>query len=709
MTRARAFGRLVRWVPVLAIAVLLVAALALAADAEGFVGQRARWYPYVFAAAALALAALAIFVIARLWRLQRRIDRGEPGARLARRFSLILAVLVIPPVVLVYAFALRFVSATVDSWLVAHPVAALDAAVVLADDALGKQRASALASIADLAAVLEAPGAIPVDALEGALDTVAAEQFALFAVDGRVVAVASASASVPFPQPPADAERLVAASREAGSVGQDADGTLVAVRILPATSAVPKAALVGRFRLPADILAATGKIEAERAALKRAEFLRSSLKFAFSLILSFVVLLSVFMAVLLAIELARRLAAPIGALAKAAQQVAAGDLEVRVAETSHDEIGFLARAFNTMTAELGVARDRLEAGRIELEAQREFLASVLERQSSGVLVIAADGAVRQLNPAGRAILEASASGVDHRLNAETHQGEAFDVLRAAVLKQLATGAREWRAELPLARSGEQRKLLLVRGVVNADGEAVVVFDDTSDIDLARREAAWSEVARRFAHEVRNPLTPIRLAADRMQRKLLPQLDAESADALNRATRTIADQVDALRALCDGFGEYAAPARLHTTPTSLGSLVDSVIDLYAGHGRARLTRRGPDLSLPADPGRLRQLLHNLITNAVEAGSTSPTINIAVDIAATHDARGDGVALQVIDDGRGLPTGFDERWFEPYQTTKTKGHGLGLAIARRIAEEHGGALSARNAEDGGAIFECWLPMR
>jgi nitrogen fixation/metabolism regulation signal transduction histidine kinase len=235
-----------------------------------------------------------------------------------------------------------------------------------------------------------------------------------------------------------------------------------------------------------------------------------------------------------------------------------------------------------------------------------------------------------------------------------------------------------------------------------------VFDDPTAVDRARRDAAWAEVARRLAHEVKNPLTPIQLAAERLRRRVLPRLAAEEAEVLDRATHTIVAQVEALKTLVNAFGDYARAPQLVRGPLDLNALVAEIVELYAGDPRLTLTPRLADdlAALDADSGRLRQVLHNLIKNAQEAVGDGE-VDIEIGTADCIEAGARCVELWVADNGPGLPAGFDASWFEPYRSTKPKGTGLGLAIVRKIAEEHGGVLLTRDSPLGGACFVLRLP--
>ena len=705
-----------RVVAPLALLLSLLSALYLAADAEGLGQAQARFYPYVFVGAAAALALLALAIAARLWRLRRQLRDGVPGARLTRRLLLVLVLLTLPPVLLVYGFGVRFISATVDSWLRVNSAEALDDGLAIAQLYLNERLQQAQQRVDAVALRLALADEAGLGAeIEAALDTSDALQLALFEPDGRVRAVAAAEAAWLLPAPPEDDVRLELERRgRYAAAERDANGMRVRI-LLPIGNALSgERMLQGLFALPNDYAELAQRVEAAVHGQRQAVFLRDALKLAFALILSFVALLSVLLALLLAFDLARRLVAPIARLAGATQDIAQGRFESQLPEVQDDELGFLARSFNRMARELELTSARARASAEETERQRAFLETVLARLSSGVLVFDGEARLRSANGAAQELL-----GV----TPEVHIDLPLPQLRAAlpnamplfdaVAARLSEGAREWREEVALAGAdGEagERRVLLLRGVRLPDAGAVAVFDDTTVVDRARRDAAWSEVARRLAHEIKNPLTPIQLAAERLRRRVLPKLEADDADVLDRATHTIVAQVDALKSMVNSFGDYARPPALQLAPLDLNALAGEVLDLYEQDARLSLERHfDPDLPrVAADSGRLRQVLHNLLKNAIEATAELSVATVLVSTARREDSGRVGVEIAVGDNGAGLPPGFDEHWFEPYRSTKARGTGLGLAIVAKIAQEHGGRLRAANRAEGGARFALWLPL-
>ncbi|MBS0570335.1 MAG: HAMP domain-containing protein, partial [Proteobacteria bacterium] len=480
---------------------------------------------------------------------------------------------------------------------------------------------------------------------------------------------------------------------------------------VPTTTPGGERLLQALYPLPARLQALTTGVEQANFDFQRLKFLRTSLKLTFTLVLTFVLLLSVLFALMLAFGIARRLTAPIGRLAAATRAVGAGRYDTPLPVGSRDELGFLLASFNQMQRELEQSNARLTHSAQETENQRAYLKAVLERLSAGVLGIDRGGTLRTLNRAAESILEVPlARYIGQPLSVLRRDHPPLAPLLDPILAHAREGVREWREEVVLAQ-GDERRLLLLRGaeLSGADAGIVAVFDDLTQLDRAQRDAAWAEVARRLAHEVKNPLTPIQLAAERLRRRFIGRLSTDDAEVLDRATHTIVAQVEALKALVNAFGDYARPPQIETRPLDLHALAGEVVDLYENDQRIQLTRRfeARDPVLRADPGRLRQLLHNLIKNALEAigDARKPHIDVAtrdiVDNAQTW------IELSVADNGPGLPQGFSERWFEPYTSSKQRGTGLGLAVAKKIAEEHGGGIRAEDRAGGGAVFTLRLP--
>ncbi|HET7845454.1 MAG TPA: ATP-binding protein [Xanthomonadales bacterium] len=574
---------------------------------------------------------------------------------------------------------------------------ALDDALALGQIHLGSETQRAARAAQSLATELAPLGSAERQAaLDAALDGTGALQLALFARDGAPLASAASDARLLLPVAPDQAQLLRALSGAADARSEPLGDDLV-VRVLRGVDA--QTVLLALYPLPAQVQPLARNIQDSYHAYERLKFLRDALKLTFTLILSAVVLLSLLLAVLAAIAVARRQVAPIARLARATRDVAAGRYGEALPAGGDDELGFLTESFNRMTRELAEASAQARASQAQTEAQRAYLETVLERLSSGVLTIDGEGTLRTANAAANAILGAD---VEAQVGTPFAALAALQPALAALVDRVESrrreGRRDWREELKLEREGGAQVLMVRAATLPGEAGVVVVFDDQTIVNQAQREAAWAEVARRLAHEVKNPLTPIQLAAERLRHRLGGKLGTDDAGVLEKSTHTIVAQVEALKGLVNAFGDYAREQPLRLAPLALNGVVAEVLDLYE-HGQQLALVRTLDASDPSvrgDAGRVRQLLHNLLKNAIEASAGTPAIEVA-----TRGVAG-VVELEVADRGAGLPPGFDDTWFEPYRTSKPRGTGLGLAVVRKIVEEHGATVRAENREGGGARF-------
>ena len=699
--------------PALAALALLLASLKLAEDAAGG-GGVGLYYRWILGAAATALALLALAITQRLWHLRVDLQRGVPGARLGRRLLVMLVLLAVPPVVVVYGFALRFLDATIDNWFNVKLEAALDNALEVGRIVIDERLRIAEQASDNVATRLQGASA---GELQGILDSeiepLGATQLTVFGDDGRVVATASSDPRYLDPPLP-DATMQMRVEGDGRYAAAEPIGDSLMLRTgVSVASDVPrsKRLLQGLFPLPTRLQTLTRGIENANFDFQRLKFLRGSLKLTFALILTFALLLSALMVTLAAFGVARRLVAPVGRLIAATRAVGAGRYDTPLPIASNDELGFLVNSFAQMTREIEFASARVQKSAQETEQQRAWLVALLERLSAGVLGFDQDGRLRIANRAAEAILGVSAAHyLGHSLAELERDQPQLATFTEPLARHLRSGLREWREELVVDTAGG-RRILMLRGTALPDEAGyVAVFDDLTVLNRAQRDAAWGEVARRLAHEVRNPLTPIQLAAERLRRRFLGRLSAEEGELIDRATHTIVSQVEALKTMVNAFGDYARPQPAALRPVALNALLDDVLDLYENDQRIGLSRdlaAGEPL-VRADAVRLRQALHNLIKNALEAIGDARKPQIVVTTRIVRDDEQDWVELGVADNGPGLPSGFGERWFEPYTTSKNKGTGLGLAVVKKIAEEHGGSIRAENRAQGGAVFTLRLPI-
>jgi nitrogen fixation/metabolism regulation signal transduction histidine kinase len=699
--------RLLRALPLVAVLLVLLSALYLVSSVEQEATQLGRMALWVFVITGIALLLLVVVISARLVRLVGRLRRDEPGARLTARLVAVFIALALPPVVILYLFAIQFLTETVEGWLDVETEAALSDSLELGQvfmDLRTREAASQLSRLADQLVIDDEDALF--DQLLREVSASGPTELAVLNSAGRSEVFVSIDPSRLVADMPTSFA-LTQALQNREYAAAESDNGDIRIRVLrslgPATLVDSPLVLQAIYPLPAELTELAERIEDALHRYRTVAYLRDRLQQSLVFILTLVLMLTALLAMLLAFNAARRLTQPIRDLAAATEEIAAGRFPDELLERSRDELGFLVRSFNVMTRELA-------ASRRALEDQRHYLSILLGRLSAGVLAIDGQGRLGAFNDSAKRILE---------LDSERDQDRELSRLRADrpdlaplldCIEARGSGpVGDWRQEIQLGQPG--RPLVLVcRGTdlpVETGGQ-VVVFDDVTILDQAQREAAWAEVARRLAHEVKNPLTPIQLAAERLQYKLEGQLDTSQRELLDRATTTIRTQVESLKRLVDAFGDYARPAALKFEPLSLEALVNEVADLYAsGDLPVRFdvhVEPGVD-RVNADAGRLRQVVLNLVRNAQEA---HPDHRPELRVVLAPDSRDGrpGVRFEISDDGPGIDDAVLDRIFEPYVTSKPRGTGLGLAIVRRIVEEHGGQIEVANAD--GARVTIWLPL-
>jgi PAS domain S-box-containing protein len=431
--------------------------------------------------------------------------------------------------------------------------------------------------------------------------------------------------------------------------------------------------------------------------------------------LSLVLLISMLASVYGAFFSARRLTVPIQQLMQGTRAVARGDFDTKLPIPARDEIGFLVNSFNDMTQRLAAARQEARVSEQQVESERHKLEVILARLSTGVLSLEADLRIRTANDAAAAIL-----GVD----LESHVGESLVDLATSrpLLHQLLTvgqahlerGETEWREQITLRGEVGRRVLNCACTELPSEGDEargyVIVFDDITALLQAQRDAAWGEVARRLAHEIKNPLTPIQLSAERLRRRYLHS-DSDDVDLLDRATHTIIQQVEAMKEMVNAFSQYARAPEIELSRFDLNELINEVTELYRHQESPVAIKFAFDANLPlveADIGRMRQVFHNLMRNALEAMENRPDARIDI-VTRLVDAQAPGIVeIKVSDNGPGFSENLLHQAFDPYVTSKPKGTGLGLAIVKKLIEEHGGQIRAGNNERGGAEISILLPI-
>jgi nitrogen fixation/metabolism regulation signal transduction histidine kinase len=671
-------------------------------------------YSWLLLINALGLIVLVGMIGANLYWLVSQYRARAAGAKLTSRLVVTFVILAVVPVAVVYYFSLQFLQRGIDSWFDVQVEEALD-------DALELSRGSLDVRLGDLLKLTEkiaeevsemSPALIPIGlydlrVLSGAIE------LSVFGLDARIIASSSAEGTDIVPSRPTQ-NVLMSLAQGRSYVGLDPIGDAglyarTAVPVPVTKSDTEPMTLQALYRIPGRLSVLADNVESQIVRYKTLAYLRKPLKYSYILTLSLVLVLSLLSAVWAAFFSARRLVEPIGILADGTRAVAEGDYSKRLPVTSEDELGFLVRSFNDMTRRLSKARDQARSSQNEVEGQRAYLETVLGSLSSGVLSIGNAGELRTVNEAACQILGIDLSGhLGSDLEAISQRHAFLEPLLTVVKARLVEHVRDWQEQIILFDSSG-RRVLMCRSTAlptseDIAGGQVVVFDEVTDLIRAQRDAAWGEVARRLAHEIKNPLTPIQLSAERLRRKYLNTMQDDQAEVLDRATRTIVQQVETLKAMVNAFGDYARAPRLQLEPLDLYELLQDVADLYQGSKLdIRLQLLEPAPMLNGDAGRLRQLLHNLFKNTLEAVRDRQDGALVVRSRWVFDAGERFIELSFEDNGSGFPDEVLERLFEPYVTTKTRGTGLGLAIVKKIVEEHNGQIRAQNTRHHHACVE------
>ena len=681
----------------------------------------------------IAVAALLLLVIGWIvLRLYLRLRQGRFGSRLLVKLAAIFALVGLMPGLMIYVVSYQFVSRSIESWFDVKVEGALDAGLNLGRATLDAMALDLASKTRQAATQLsEAPDSSAGLALERLRDQLSASDVVLWTAGGQVIASVGDSRFKINPERPAPALfRNAKAQRVATQIEglDELSGGSAAIPSTAPTGRIQAVALVSsnsvgltgesRFlqvtqAIPASVVAnAIAVQEANREYQERA-LARGGLRKMYIGTLTLSLFLAVFSAVLLAVLLGNQLAKPLLVLADGVRQVALGDLTPKAALQGKDELGGLTRSFADMTQQLSDARSAVQLSMSQVDAARANLQTILDNLTAGVIVLDAQGRILSSNPGATRILRAPMAAYHGQLLGEV---PGLDLFAKDVNAQFADflgdvnaphGLEQWQQsfELNAAMPGspDNAITLIARGAKMPGAEEfLLVFDDVSEMVSAQRAQAWGEVARRLAHEIKNPLTPIQLSAERLEMKLGGKLAAPEQALLTKSVKTIVDQVDAMKRLVNEFRDYARLPAAELKPVDLNALINDVIQLYSADNAVVPVHAELDPNAPlinGDAQQLRQVIHNLVQNAQDAQEGAP--GAVVTIKTDHSKSSSRVRLSVRDNGSGFPEHILKRAFEPYVTTKVKGTGLGLAVVKKIADEHGARIDISNRVTDGVI--------
>jgi PAS domain S-box-containing protein len=686
-------------------------------NSEKFAG----WMPWILLINICGLFTLLALLAIKLTRLVRDYRRHVPGSRLKGRTVAIFSLLAVTPILVVYYFSLQFLNRGIDSWFEIEVSQGLKDTRELSHAALEVRVREFLQHTQVVARSLSGISDFQLGStLDRQRRDSTAVEFTVLGSQQRIIATSSERPMDMLPVPATDEMLLqLRHGRPYVSLDTDSVGGYVIRAAAPFDdNSANQRVLIALYPVPQQLSQLADTVQRSYTQYANLVQLRRPLKTTFILILTFVVLMSLIAAVYGAFFAAQRLVQPVQDLIAGTRAVAKGNYDTRLPLPGRDELGFLVTSFNDMTKRLGRAREETRRSQQAVEAERAGLAVILARLSTGVVSLESDLKIRTANQAASAIL-----GVD----LEAAIGKPFDEsisatglfsqFLSAVKQRLQPDELDWREQIELlSDSGKQVLMCACTALPNDAGGAagvVLVFDDITTLLQAQRDAAWGEVARRLAHEIKNPLTPIQLSAERMRRKFLGSMNEHDAQILERATHTIVAQVDAMKQMVNAFSEYARAPDMHFSRFDLNQLITEVVDLYrvqdsSAELKLALSSQLPNIS--ADRVRIRQILNNLLTNSFEAleGKVGARIEIETQLSEEGQKHGASVAISVTDNGPGFQRDLIGTVFDPYVTSKPKGTGLGLAIVKKIVEEHGGRIEADNQRTGGARIRILLPL-
>ena len=702
---------------ILALVILLLVSVYAISDATSNSADFGKYYNWLIFFNAIGLIALIGLIAYNVFKLVIQYRLKTIGSRLTARMIGVFVLLTIIPVTIVYYFSLNFIHRSIDSWFDVGIEVALEDSLQLGRSALDLRKREALKKTRLIAS--DIPN-INGNILFVYLDDMREQQNAieLTLVDHSQSIIASSSIDstiMPNALSLTDVGDLDQESHYLQIEDSQLSGLAIRVAVkVQSIDATEKAkTLQALFPFTDRLNDLTINVQAAFDRYKQLSVLRVPLKTSFTLALSLILLLSVLSAIWLAFVAARNLVAPINELVEGTKAVAAGDYEKQLAVSGTDELGFLLRSFNTMTRKISHTRAIAKKSQVMEEMQRSYLELVMEHITSGVLTIDETGVIKSGNPAACLIFSVNSLFftelfIKDVLTLYPRLMVFFDVVQRQMESQ-----DEWQEEIMIAGPGGNKNLRVTGTTIQSQlgglREQVIVVDDLTELIQAEKDSAWSEMARRLAHEIKNPLTPIQLSAERLQRKLSTEVSGEKQEMLNRYTHTIVQQVEAMKTMVNEFSDYARSASNNPEAIDLNAMLEAIVVLYHDNRTDLLIEVVLDSMKPrilADGVRLRQLVHNLIKNSLETTGVNGWVKLETKCT---DYFGQAcVELSVEDNGKGVAADVVDKIFEPYVTTKVKGSGLGLAIVKKIVDEHGGTVWVENLPQSGARFIVRLPM-
>lgn len=715
------FGRFLKqygWTSLLFLAIVI--ALTIMSQILQNASEFADVYSALLFSSWLGIALLLGLFAKTLWSLYSKLKKKVPGTKITIRLSLLATLLMGIPAITIFAFSMNFIQQGITQWFDVKTETALGNASELVRytlDAKTRDNLNLTQAITQEQSDLLA--SFPITGVSNLRRLLNAEEVALYQTNQQLVAFSSHESSQILPKTPGEnLFQQVRQNTTYAAMEKSEDGLESFIRIfIPFNDTFNNEyALQAIFLIPSNIMALSESVETANRQYLELSYLKAPLTTSFSLILTMVVLLTIVTAILFSVRAIENFTTPIRVLARGTRAVSQGDYNVQMPIKERDEFGELILSFNEMIAKISKARNDLRISHQQTEVQKLYLQGVIQNLSSGVITFDAKKNIRSMNEAAESILNCEFATLQHQnlkqlATANQTLHKALQTLFEEIAPRFSTPENQKHWELRFDyHCKKSHKILMLHGTslsaqTHQTAGYVLLIDDITDLVQAQLNQAWSDVARRLAHEIKNPLTPIQLSAERLNMKLSRHLEGDDLKLLERMTTTITDQVASMQKLVQAFSDYAKPPEVRLQPTEINSLLHSIIEMYQQPNwqfNVQLTEPAPILM--ADLTRLRQLFHNLIKNALEACEQNSIIKIQLHSRLIAK---DELEISLCDNGPGMPEEAQNWIFEPYATNKPKGTGLGLAIVRKIIDEHHGNIHVKTSVNQGTCFIIKLP--
>jgi nitrogen fixation/metabolism regulation signal transduction histidine kinase len=694
---------------------LLLFLLSKASSSSEFISGSS--YTIVLILSGFFILSLIAIIANQIKKLFRNLKKDVMGSRLSMRLVISFTLMAVIPGLIVYLVSVNFLTRSIESWFNVKVESALDGGLKLGQKALDIMLTDLELKAERMALSLSSlPATSQYAALSDLREKTGVQDATIISDQGKIIAVSSNDAESFLPALPTLIQLKQAENNIYGKIEPITNKGLYLRVLAPINgTSVSNERLILQILqpVPNSLSTLAESVQDVFQDYQKLSYSRDSLKLIFSITLTLVLMLAILTAVAIGFLLSRKLSEPLALLAEGTKKIAKGNFKTMLPEKGKDELGVLVRSFNSMTRQLDQATQTSENNQIRLESARSYLETVLAHLSSGVIVINDAMEIKSFNIAASKILQVDLSkNKDQLLTSISNKNKLLKDFIVSIQEEIKTSNRKMQPEIikqfeiRYEKNNQVLSLQITTLPQNKVNNYVLMIDDITMMIQAQRNAAWSEVARRLAHEIKNPLTPIQLSAERIKHKLGSKLNKDDTEILDKAVSTIVNQVDAMKTMVNEFSEYARAPKLNLESTDINETIIEISHLFENSGIKITTNLLKGLpKIKVDANMMRQVLINLIQNAQDAmvsNTKKPSIKINTNKYKNY------LVLSIEDNGPGFSEDILKKAFEPYVTTKSHGTGLGLAIVKKIIEEHEGIIVVENIKSGGAHINIQLPI-